>query len=167
MHVAELLKRPYSRVVVPEPDGTFRAEIMEFPGCIATGGTASEALSKLEDVAESWLESVLARGTSVPEPLEENDYSGRLVLRLPKGLHQRAALWAERESVSLNQFILTCVAEHVGARTGLSAQMKFLNFTSPATNVLVHSYRAALVSIRTPVKEADMNIGSQLLALTH
>jgi predicted RNase H-like HicB family nuclease len=34
----------YGRVVVPESDGTFRAEIIEFPGCIAVGDTAGEAL---------------------------------------------------------------------------------------------------------------------------
>ena len=33
MDLAEYLKAPYGRVVVPESDGTFRAEITEFPGC--------------------------------------------------------------------------------------------------------------------------------------
>jgi hypothetical protein len=51
MTPAEFLKRPYSRVVVPESDGTFRGEIMEFPGCIAAGDTAEETLARLEGVA--------------------------------------------------------------------------------------------------------------------
>jgi predicted RNase H-like HicB family nuclease len=69
MTPAEYLKMPYGRVVVPDTDGTFRAEISEFPGCLATGETAAEALANLEDVASSWLEATLARKQRVPEPI--------------------------------------------------------------------------------------------------
>jgi predicted RNase H-like HicB family nuclease len=114
MGPAEYLKRPYGRTVVPEPDGTFRAEIIEFPGCIATGDTASEALANLEDVAASWLEATIAKGQRVPEPVENAPFSGKLVLRMPKSLHRKAAHLAAREGISLNQFIVTSVAEQVG-----------------------------------------------------
>ncbi|MBV9636641.1 MAG: type II toxin-antitoxin system HicB family antitoxin [Methylobacteriaceae bacterium] len=114
MEPAEYLKRPYGRTVVPEGDGTFRAEIIEFPGCIATGDTASEALANLDRVAESWLEATLARGQRIPEPVENTSFSGKLVLRMPKSLHRKAAHIAAREGVSLNQFIVTSVAEQVG-----------------------------------------------------
>lgn len=114
MKSAEYLKKPYSRIVVPEPDGSFRAEIAEFPGCLAIGDTAEEALRNLENVAESWLESVLARGRAVPEPLETYHYSGKLVLRLPKSLHQKAAIAAARDGVSLNTYISNCLAEYIG-----------------------------------------------------
>lgn len=104
---AEILKKPYGRTIVPEPDGTFRAEIVEFPGCIATGDTAAEALAKLEDVAESWLEAVLLKTQPIPEPIENIDgFSGKLVVRLPKSLHKKAAHMAARDGVSLNQFIV-------------------------------------------------------------
>ena len=69
--VSEILKRPYARVVIPELDGTFRAEVVEFPGCIASGDTASEALECLEEIAASWLEATLAKDQSVPEPIEK------------------------------------------------------------------------------------------------
>jgi antitoxin HicB len=117
MGPAEYLKRPYGRTVVPESDGTFRAEIIEFPGCIATGDTAPEALANLEDVAESWLEATIARRQYVPEPIENAQFSGKLVLRMPKSLHRKAVHLAAREGVSLNQFIVTSVAEQIsGAR---------------------------------------------------
>jgi len=115
MSPAEYLKMPYGRVVVPESDGTFRGEIIEFPGCIAVGDTAPEALAKLEEVAESWLEATLARGQHVPEPIENQRFSGKLVVRLPKSLHKKATHAAAREGVSLNQFIANSVAEQVGA----------------------------------------------------
>jgi predicted RNase H-like HicB family nuclease len=69
MKPTDYLKWPYRRVVVPESDGTFRAEIIEFPGCIAVGDTAGEALANLERVADSWLQVTIAKGLRVPEPI--------------------------------------------------------------------------------------------------
>lgn len=119
---ADYFKLPYSRVIVPEEDGTFRAEILEFPGCIATGDTEVDALAALKDVALSWLESVTAMGKAIPEPMENLQYSGKLVLRMPKNLHKKAARTAERDGVSLNQFIVSSVAEQIGMRSGSNAQ---------------------------------------------
>jgi hypothetical protein len=39
------------------------------------------------------------------------------VVRLPKTLHKKAAHAAARDGVSLNQFIVSCVAEQVGSRS--------------------------------------------------
>lgn len=77
----EYLKMPYGRVVVPEADGTYRAEIVEFPGCIAVGDTAVTALANLEEVATTWLEAVLEKGQRVPSPIESADYSGKMLFR--------------------------------------------------------------------------------------
>jgi len=117
MASAEYLKKPYGRFVVPESDGTFRAEIIEFPGCIAVGETAAEALANLEDVAASWLEATLARGQRIPEPIENVEFSGKLVVRLPKALHKKAAHIAARDRISLNQFIVSSIAERIGAQS--------------------------------------------------
>ncbi len=125
--VADYLKKPYGRVVIPESDGTFSAEIIEFPGCIAVGDTAAEALTNLEDVARSWLEASLEKGQRISEPIENDDYSGKLVLRLPKSLHKKAAHMAARDGVSLNQFIVSSLAEQVGVRSSatFSAYVEF------------------------------------------
>jgi antitoxin HicB len=111
---AEYLKRPYGRLLVPEDEGGYHAEIIEFPGCFADGETAAEAAENLEGAASSWLTAAIAKGQTIPEPLEELEYSGKLVLRLPKSLHRYAAFAANRENVSLNQFIVSCIAEQVG-----------------------------------------------------
>lgn len=114
--VEEYLARPYSRLVVPELDGSFRGEIIEFPGCISMGDTAADALANLEEVAAGWLESAIAKGMRIPDPLQSNEgYSGKLVLRLPKTLHKKATYGAAREGISLNQYIVSCIAEHVGS----------------------------------------------------
>ncbi|KKK46677.1 hypothetical protein LCGC14_3162840, partial [marine sediment metagenome] len=43
----QILKRPYTRILVPEEDGSFSAEILEFPGCYADGETATDAYDNL------------------------------------------------------------------------------------------------------------------------
>ena len=116
MEPVEVLKQPYARVVVPEADGSYTAEILEFPGCVASGDSAAEALANVEDVAIDWIAATLEQGQNIPEPLDHSRYSGKLVVRMPKGLHRRAARAATRDGVSLNQFIVTCIAECVGER---------------------------------------------------
>ncbi len=118
------LKKPYARVLIPEPDGAFGAKILEFPGCIALGDTVEAALAMLEDVAWSWLEAALDKGRAIPEPMENIEFSGKLVVRLPKSLHKKASHAAERNGTSLNQFIVSSLAEQVGAQS-VAAPPKF------------------------------------------
>lgn len=112
---AEILKRPYHRVVVPDESGLFGAEITEFPGCLAVGDTAAEALANLESAAEGWLLGMIERNQPIPSPLEEPEYSGKLVLRLPRSLHEAATHEAGRDGVSLNTFIVMALARYVEA----------------------------------------------------
>jgi antitoxin HicB len=114
MEAAEILRKPYARQVVPQPDGVFKAEILEFPGCFAVGDTAVEALASLEDVAADWIMAAIAQGQEIPEPTENAGYSGRLGLRMSKTLHKKVAQFSMRDGVSINQFIVNCLAEHVG-----------------------------------------------------
>ena len=64
----QYLQRPYWRHIIPDSDGTYLAKIEEFPGCIATGETVSEAISNLEKVALTWLRVTIAKGQLIPEP---------------------------------------------------------------------------------------------------
>ncbi len=55
-------------------------------------------------------------GHEIPAPGASENYSGRVVLRLPKSLHRRAAELAKHDGISLNQFLVAAVAEHVGTK---------------------------------------------------
>lgn len=112
----EYLKKPYSRVVIPdEESGTYTAQILEFPGCITEGETPQEAYERLEDVALSWIEAALGMGQDIPLPWSINEYGGKVALRLPKSLHKQTVLAAERDGTSLNQFIVMAISEKIGA----------------------------------------------------
>lgn len=109
------LKKPYARVLTPEDDGTYSAEVLELSGCFAQGDSPSEAIENLNCAAAEWIEASLARGQEIPEPSETRGYSGTISLRIPKGLHKRAAKMAERNGVSLNQFLVSAISAAVGA----------------------------------------------------
>ena len=112
--VGEILSRPYSRVLIPQEEGGFSAEILEFAGCFAEGETADEAYSNLEEAARGWVEAVISKGETVPVPITNYEASGKFALRLPRGLYARAAKVAAKEGVSLNQFVVDAVAERTG-----------------------------------------------------
>jgi len=112
----EYLQQPYARIVIPlEAEGGFHAELLEFFGCFAQGETAEEAYTNLEKSAEAWIENALAEGHEIPKPSSAIDYSGRIVLRLPQGIHRQAARLAERDQTSLNTYLVSAVASKVGA----------------------------------------------------
>jgi predicted RNase H-like HicB family nuclease len=115
MTVEKYLKKPYSRVVIPEADGGYYAEILEFPGCRAYGETPAEAYERLESAAESWIIACLDTEKPVPEPFEDGQFNGKVALRLPRSVHRQAVRAAERDGTSLNQFLLSAVAERIGA----------------------------------------------------
>lgn len=53
-----------------------------------------------------YIEAKIENNLSIPIPETTNNYSGKFVVRLPKSLHQRLAIEAEKEGVSLNQLAL-------------------------------------------------------------
>jgi predicted RNase H-like HicB family nuclease len=118
----DYLKEPYSRILIPEEEGGFSAEILEFPGCFSGGDTLEEAMCNLDEAAKSWIEASLELGQEIPEPFANQGFGGKIALRLPKSLHKQAARLAERDGVSLNQFLVSAIAEHVGAEV-LSDQL--------------------------------------------
>jgi len=109
MDARDYMSLPYTVMVkqVSDESGSyFHATVLELDGCQSTGDSFIEAYDSLMEAMEGWLEAKLEAGFHVPKPVDANKYSGRYVVRLPKSLHARLALEAEREGVSLNQYTL-------------------------------------------------------------
>ena len=73
-----------------------------------------------EEEAEFWATHTLGDGLLEKmerrnKVLERREYSGKVHLRMPRGLHRDLARRAEQEGVSLNQLIVTALARSVGA----------------------------------------------------
>jgi predicted RNase H-like HicB family nuclease len=109
MNKSDYLSLPYHIVIqhITDESGSYYfATVQEFDGCMSHGDTYEEAFKNIQEAMEGWIETKLENGFSVPEPVTESQYSGKFVLRLPKTLHARLALEAEKEGVSLNQYAL-------------------------------------------------------------
>ena len=86
-------------------DEAFVANVPELPGCMTHAGTAEEAVLMAQEAIEGYIESLQARGKSVPLPLAEKRFSGKIPLRIDPNLHRDIAVKAEIEGVSVNRFI--------------------------------------------------------------
>lgn len=108
---------PYPVTLVHEDDDQWTATIDALPGCTARGATPDEAVERAGEAMTTWLASARREGKDVPEPKTAQSHSGRLLLRMPQTLHAELARIAEREKVSLNQFITDVLAGALGWRT--------------------------------------------------
>jgi antitoxin HicB len=85
----------------------------------ADGETAQEALDNLQDVKATLIQDMLERGKAIPAPppipeKEEEAYGGRILLRVSRELHRDVAKRAEKNGCSLNYYISTVLAHHIG-----------------------------------------------------
>jgi predicted HicB family RNase H-like nuclease len=107
-----MIKYPF-KVYQTESDGHIYwvAKSTSLKGCVGQGDQIDEALSELEQNEDAWLETAEEVGIPIPEILVENceNYSGKMTLRLAPYVHMQAVLFAQREGISLNQYINNAV----------------------------------------------------------
>lgn len=107
--------------VTVDGERLFRATVAELPDVGEYGDSYEEVYELVIDAIESLHAIHLEQNLSFPEAQKEDgDFSGRVTLRMGTTVHRKAALTAEREGVSLNQFIVTTVAERVGAAMAIA-----------------------------------------------
>jgi RNA polymerase sigma-B factor len=111
---ASYFEQPYHiGLVKDDAGGGWTAQVEELQGCEAHGKTADEAARRIEGAMHDWIADALANRREVPKPRSTSSHSGRLLLRMPQSLHAELARAAEREEVSLNQFITSALASAV------------------------------------------------------
>jgi antitoxin HicB len=106
------LNLEYTLRLKKNSDGSYFGEIEELTGCMTEGDTKEEVLEMLEDARKAWLEVALKRKLPIPEP-EQDDFSGKFNVRLPKFLHRRLVYRAKEENVSLNNLVTTALASAI------------------------------------------------------
>lgn len=96
-----------------DEDGWF-AKVVELAGCMTWAGAFEELGPMIEDAKLGWIEDALEHGDTVPEPRGTEDFSGKVVSRMPKSLHRDLARKAKDEGVSLNQIMVANLARSIG-----------------------------------------------------
>ena len=109
---------PYKIEIIPYPDGGYFARVKELTGCMTEADTLEELFEMIEDAKRSWLEVAIEDGIEIPLPevIEEEKYSGRILLRLPKYLHRELAESAKEEGMSINAYIVSLLSERNAER---------------------------------------------------
>lgn len=105
---------PYQEVIVAAKEGGYVGYIPELKGCITQSETKAGILDMLEDAKKCWLEAALEDGLEIPEPLSDEEFSGKFNLRIPKSLHRELTISAKKEGVSLNQLAMCLISFGLG-----------------------------------------------------
>jgi antitoxin HicB len=104
------LNLQYPVTLYPDSEGGYVAQIKDLPGCLTQGETLDETMANINEARELWIETAYEAGDDIPLPSNDNTYSGKLLLRMPKSLHRLLAQKAEGENVSLNQYIVSVLS---------------------------------------------------------
>jgi predicted RNase H-like HicB family nuclease len=142
--IEQLAALNHTIVLSHDEDGDIVASIAELEGCVAHGNNTAEALAELASMKRLWIESCLADGKPVPLPAEEDDTlpSGKWLQRVPRTLHRKLTDLAQREGVSLNQYVVSVLAEAVGAQAAPLSAPNLISKRSPVDHPEFASARA-------------------------
>ncbi|MEN9800467.1 MAG: hypothetical protein RL653_4164 [Pseudomonadota bacterium] len=99
-----------------EEDSVFVARVPAL-GAAGHGPSPEKASREARKAAEGMLEVLREDGEDIPEPDTSADFSGRVLLRLPRWLHGALARRAREDGVSLNQEMVSLLASIVGKET--------------------------------------------------
>lgn len=134
-------------------DGVYFVEFPDLPGCMSHGKTPDSAVEAAQKMKASWLELALSLGKEIPEPKKEEDYSGRITLRVPPAAHKHLAEQAQREERSLNQHLQILVMERSAA---LDLQNSIARIEKATRNIEGQNTTSASMTVMCPLGQKNI-----------
>ncbi len=95
------------RVFWSEEDKAYIATVAEFPRLSSVEDTQAEAFNGMVELVRFLLNEMEKDGDVIPVPFTKKPYSGNIRLRMPKEQHQRIAIEAAEQGVSINQLLVS------------------------------------------------------------
>ena len=109
-----------TRKVVIDGQTMFEARVKEFPDVREYSETLPEAYDLVVDTILTTADAFERLNRALPDPVvPQDEFSGRITLRLPKSLHRLLSHDAELQAVSLNQYLVNVLAYRRGLRRGI------------------------------------------------
>jgi antitoxin HicB len=142
----------YGMVVTPDPDGGYVIEFPDLPGCMTQVEDLAEVAPMADEIRTLWIETEYERGQEIPLPSYPEEYSGKFNLRLPRSLHRTLAEAAERDGVSLNQYVSTLLAR---ADSQARVERRLIQLERQL-NAIQESLRYKIVSLPTTPRHQTM-----------
>lgn len=121
----------YPVTIEEAPEGGYFVQIEDLPGCYSQGETAEEAMKMIEEARHSWLESAYEDELTIPLPMSAREYSGKFNIHIPKSLHRKLDQMADREGVSLNQFLVSTLSRAIEQEQGQRFHQRNIGHRNP------------------------------------
>lgn len=96
-----------------DEDGVFVARVPELAGVVTHGDTVAEAAKMAEEAIALHLRSLAKHNEAAPEPVAHKDLKGNYALRMGVERHRRAAVKAEQENLSFNEYVNKLIDQDV------------------------------------------------------
>lgn len=126
--VEHYLSLNYPISIYKDDEGDYVAEVDDLRGCVADGANPSEAFENARAAMRAWIESRLKAGLGVPEPRADEEFRGKVLLRMPRWLHRRLAREARAETSSLNQYMVSLLADRCATPQMVSSMPALYNW---------------------------------------
>lgn len=91
------------QVTWSEEDGEYIGLFTEFPGLRWLAQSPGEALKGIRHVVTEVVMDLEVNDEPIPEPVALKQYSSKVLVRKPPGLHRRLALEAAEAGINLNR----------------------------------------------------------------
>ncbi|HZV33898.1 MAG TPA: toxin-antitoxin system HicB family antitoxin [Verrucomicrobiae bacterium] len=99
-------KPKYLKIVEwSDEDGCFVGSAPPLIGPCCHGMDEAKVFRELGRIVNEWIEIFQKDGRPLPPSIAGKKYSGKFMVRVDPGLHQKLALKAEAKGESLNQFV--------------------------------------------------------------
>ena len=137
--------------------GGYLAVVPSLRGCMSDGETVEDALTNVSDAIKCWIETAEELGREIPKPDEyksDDDFSGKLLLRVPKYIHKMITERALKENCSINQLIQSYISMGLGYEIGKNEISINLEYKQ---DTMQKSINDALLSIWQPIIENNMS----------
>lgn len=106
----------------------YEAKVKELPDVAEYADSYQEAYLLAIDTIETTAIALNEQGRVMPLPMVDNEeYSGRVTLRMPKSTHAAIARWAVDEDISLNQLVVNCLSFSLGHQFGMQQGQSVFN----------------------------------------
>ena len=93
------------RVIWSEQDREHVGLVAEFPSLSWLAPTAGEALGGITRLVAEVVEDMAKNKEPPPEPLSLQQFSGKILVRVPRDQHRELAMEAAEQGVSMNRLI--------------------------------------------------------------
>src|SRR5262245_57637085 len=103
MAKAHQIEKYTYRVIWSEEDHEHVGLVAEFPSLSWLAPTAVEALHGVTKLVAEVVDDMVKAKETPPEPLSLQQFSGRLLVRIPREQHRELAIEAAEQGVSMNR----------------------------------------------------------------